>query len=92
MRNHPAVWGALPQEGVDVAVILNALRPVAAAPLAPADAALTQRFRAEHQVIRGDIEQLRTAADTLTTDTLAAPAAMARVRQAYLSLGDDAKL
>jgi len=35
---------------------------------------------------------LRTAADTLTTDTLAAPAAMARVRQAYLSLGDDAKL
>jgi hypothetical protein len=92
MRNHPAVWGALLQEGVDVAVILNALRPVAAAPLAPADAALTQRFRAGHQVIRGDIEQLRTAADTLTTDTLAAPAAMARVRQAYLSLGDDAKL
>ena len=73
MRNHPAVWGALLQEGVDVAVILNALRPVAAAPLAPADAALTQRFRAEHQVIRGDIEQLRTAADTLTTDMLAAP-------------------
>jgi hypothetical protein len=29
--------------------------------LPPADAALTQRFRAEHQVIRGDIEQLRIA-------------------------------
>jgi hypothetical protein len=86
----PAVWGALLQEGIDVAVILNALRalrPVAAAaPLAPADVALTQRFRAEHQVIRGDIEQLRIAADALTTDPAAAPAAMARVRQAHALL------
>jgi hypothetical protein len=86
----PAVWGALLQEGIDVAVILNALRalrPVAAtAPLAPADAALTHRFRAEHQVIRGDIEQLRTAADALTTDPPAAPAAMTRVRQAHALL------
>ena len=86
----PAVWGALLQEGIDVAVILNALRalrPVAAAaPLAPADAALTQRFRAEHQVIRADIEQLRIAADALTTDPAAAPAAMARVRQAHALL------
>ena len=86
----PAVWGALLQEGIDVAVILNALRalrPVAAAvPLPPADAALTRRFRAEHQVIRGDIEQLRIAADVLTTDPLAAPAAMARVRQAHALL------
>ena len=86
----PAVWGALLQEGIDVAVILNALRalrPVAAAaPLAPADAALTQRFRAEHLLIRADIEQLRTAADALTTDPLAAPAAMTRVRQAHALL------
>ena len=68
----PAVWGALLQEGIDVAVILNALRalrPVGAAErLTPADAALTRRFRAEHQVIRADIEQLRIAADALTTD------------------------
>jgi hypothetical protein len=86
----PAVWGALLQEGIDVAVILNALRALrplpAAAPLAPADAALTRRFRAEHRVIRGDIEQLRTAADALTTDPLAAPAAMTRVRQAHALL------
>jgi heavy metal translocating P-type ATPase len=86
----PPVWGALLQEGIDVAAILNALRalrPVPAAePLAAADAALTQRFRAEHQVIRGDIEQLRTAADALTTDPLAAPAAMARVRQVHTLL------
>ena len=86
----PAVWGALLQEGIDVAVILNALRalrPVAtAAPLTPADAALTQRFRAEHQVIRTDIDQLRTAADALTTDPLAEPAAMALVRQVHALL------
>src|SRR5262249_34322068 len=59
----PAVWGALLQEAIDVTVILNALRalrPVTAAePLTAADAALTQRFRAEHKVIRADIEQLR---------------------------------
>jgi heavy metal translocating P-type ATPase len=85
----PAVWGALLQEGIDVAVILNALRALRPAavtttePLTAADAALTQRFRAEHQVIRADIEQLRTAADALTTDPYAAPAAMARVRHVH---------
>jgi hypothetical protein len=85
----PAVWGALLQEGIDVAVILNALRalrPVAAAPLASGDVALTQRFRAEHQFIRGDIELLRTAADALTTDPRAGRAAMARVRQVHALL------
>jgi hypothetical protein len=86
----PAVWGALLQEAIDVAVILNALRalrPVASAErLTAADVALTQRFSAEHQLIRADIEQLRIAADALTTDPLAAPAAMAQVRQAHALL------
>jgi heavy metal translocating P-type ATPase len=86
----PPVWGALLQEAIDVAVILNALRALrpagAAEPLPPADAALTRRFSAEHQVIRADIEQLRIAADALTTDPAAAPAAMARVRQAHALL------
>ena len=86
----PAVWGALLQEGIDVAVILNALRalrPAASAGrLTDADAALTRRFRAEHRIIRADIEQLRIAADALTTDALAGPAAMARVRQAHTLL------
>ena len=89
----PAVWGALLQEGIDVAVILNALRalrPVASTErLTNADAALTRRFRAEHQLIRADIEQLRIAADALTTDPLAAPAAMAQVRHAHALLTDD---
>jgi hypothetical protein len=83
----PAVWGALLQEGIDVAVILNALRalrPVAITPrLTDADAALTRRFRREHEFIRADIEQLRTAADALTVEP---PAAMARIRQAYAVL------
>ena len=86
----PAVWGALLQEGIDVAVILNALRalrPVASAGrLTDADIALTRRFRAEHQIIRADIEQLRIAADALTVDQRAAPAAMTQVRQAYALL------
>ena len=78
----PAVWGALLQEGIDVAVILNALR--ALRPPAPdvrttaAHTALTRRFRIEHRAIRTDIEELHIAADTLE-----APGAMIRVRQVY---------
>ena len=65
----PAVWGALLQEGINVAVILNALRalrpPIANGRLGPADAALTRRFQGEHEAIRADIEELRAAADSL---------------------------
>jgi len=86
----PAVWGALLQEGIDVAVILNALRalrtPAFTGRLTAADAALTRRFRHEHKRIRADIEKLRVAADALTTDTAAAPAAMALVRNAHALL------
>jgi heavy metal translocating P-type ATPase len=78
----PAVWGALLQEGIDVAVILNALRalrpPAPDVRLTAAHAALTRRFRTEHQAIRTDIEELRT-----TADTLGAPGAMTRVRRVY---------
>jgi heavy metal translocating P-type ATPase len=87
----PAVWGALLQEGIDVAVILNALRALQAAPaaprLAPAEAALTRRFRAEHEAIRSAIEELRTAADSLG---LIVPAqAIARVRQVHRTLAEE---
>ncbi len=78
----PAVWGALLQEAIDVAVILNALRALRApAPevrLTAADTALTRRFRAEHRVIRADVEQLRVAAQTLGD-----PRAMGRVRSVH---------
>jgi len=84
----PAVWGALLQEAIDVAVILNALRALRPATamthLAAADAALTRRFRGEHEMIRAAIDQIRAAADALTS---APPAgAMTRVRHAYALL------
>jgi heavy metal translocating P-type ATPase len=78
----PAVWGALLQEAIDVAVILNALRalrpPAPDVHMTAAHTALTERFRTEHQAIRTDIEELRAAADTLD-----APGAMTRVRRVY---------
>jgi len=78
----PAVWGALLQEAIDVAVILNALRalrpPAPGVRLTVADTDLTRRFRAEHQVIRADVEQLRTAAQALGE-----PGAMDRVRRVH---------
>lgn len=81
----PAVWGAVLQEGIDVAVILNALRAlrpaIPASRLTPGDIALTRRFQGEHETIRADIEELRGAADCLG---LAAPdRALARVRRAH---------
>jgi heavy metal translocating P-type ATPase len=78
----PAIWGALLQEGIDVTVILNALRalrqPAPGVRMTAAHTALTRRFRTEHQAIRTDIEDLRA-----TADTLKAPGAMIRVRQVY---------
>jgi heavy metal translocating P-type ATPase len=87
----PAVWGALLQEAIDVAVILNALRVLRPGTsytrLGAADAALTKRFAGEHQSIRADIDQLRSVADVLG---LIPPAqAMAQVRQAYGLLTDN---
>jgi iron-sulfur cluster repair protein YtfE (RIC family) len=87
----PAVWGAMLQEAIDVAVILNALRalqpPRAARHMTPADAALTRRFQGEHEVIRADIEELRATADSLGFTT--PDEAMARVRHAYRLLIDE---
>ena len=87
----PAVWGALLQEGIDVAVILNALRalrqPAATGRLSPDDTAIARRFSHEHESIRAAIEGLRAAADALG----AAPAAEAvgRVRAAHRTLVDE---
>jgi soluble P-type ATPase/hemerythrin-like domain-containing protein len=81
----PAVWGALLQEAIDVAVILNALRAARpgriTARLPAADAALTRRFHEEHETIRTSIEQLHAAADDL--GNLPPEGAMAGVRSAY---------
>ena len=81
----PAVWGALLQEAIDVAVILNALRALRPPPpdvrVTAAYTALTRRFRTEHRAIRADIDELRATADVLEE-----PGAMTRVRQAYRML------
>ena len=79
------MWGALLQEAIDVAVILNALRVlIPATPharLTAADAALNSRFSREHRTIRADIEQLRAAADGL--GVVAPHEAMSEVRRSH---------
>ncbi len=87
----PAVWGALLQEGIDVAVILNSLRVLRSGPanqhLAAEDAALARRFQREHETIRAGIDQLRDAADALGYAPPAA--AMAQTRHVYRLLVED---
>ena len=65
----PAVWGAILQEVIDVAVILNALRAlrggVTEVRLGEEDTLLTQRFQEEHLAIRNDINRLHEVADAL---------------------------
>lgn len=84
----PAVWGAILQEAIDVAVILNALRalrPIASeGPLVGADAALARRFQEEHRLIRADLERLRQAADSLGRESTSC--AMAQVRRVHDAL------
>jgi len=81
----PAVWGALLQEAIDVAVILNALRalrpPASQVRMAADDVALTRRFSREHVTIWADIEQLRAAADALAD--LPPAAAIARAQRIH---------
>ncbi|MFD9126610.1 heavy metal translocating P-type ATPase [Kitasatospora sp. NPDC059571] len=67
----PPAAGALLQEGIDVAVILNALRALrpdrAAQPVVePATEQLLRRFAAEHDDLRDVVEAVREAADRLT--------------------------
>ena len=66
----PPAAGALLQEGIDVAVILNALRALGGDPAVEVELpALTEqllrRFDAEHDELRDTIGQLRDAADRL---------------------------
>jgi soluble P-type ATPase len=87
----PAVWGALLQEGIDVAVILNALRalrqPAAGSKLTADDAALALRFSGEHASIRADIEEIRATADSL--GTIPASEVRARVWTLYRMLAEE---
>ncbi|MER6090406.1 heavy metal translocating P-type ATPase [Streptomyces bluensis] len=67
----PPAAGALLQEGIDVAVILNALRALlpdraARRSLTPATEDLVHRFAAEHDDLQEVVEAVRTAADLLS--------------------------
>jgi heavy metal translocating P-type ATPase len=66
----PPAAGALLQEGIDVAVILNALRALRGNPnieieLPPETEKMLRRFAAEHDELRDTVESLRDAADQL---------------------------
>ncbi|WP_280833178.1 heavy metal translocating P-type ATPase [Mycolicibacterium frederiksbergense] len=65
----PPAIGALLQEAIDVAVILNALRALRGGPdtavLTPETGQMLRRFYAEHDEMRDELTQLRTAAGLL---------------------------
>ncbi len=65
----PAVWGALLQEGIDVAVIANALRALRTRSteirLGAEDTELTRRFQVEHLRVRAVLDQIQATADRL---------------------------
>ncbi|MFC3961556.1 heavy metal translocating P-type ATPase [Nocardia jiangsuensis] len=87
----PPAPGALLQEGIDVAVILNALRalrgdPAGRHPMADTTRRLLDRFRAEHDSLRELLALLRTAADRLAADD---PAALAAIERAHTFLVGD---
>ncbi len=87
----PAVWGAILQEGIDVAVIVNALRvlrPVHEDRVLDVEgAALADRFRREHVQLRAALDRLRATADAL--GGLDPAAALARVREVHAVLVAD---
>ncbi|ALO98893.1 Cation-transporting ATPase [Streptomyces hygroscopicus subsp. limoneus] len=87
----PPAGGALLQEAIDVAVILNALRALrtdqAAQPaLAPAAEALIQRFASEHNDLQDVLEAVHSAADRLSDGP--GPQALAAVEEAHQLLTD----
>jgi iron-sulfur cluster repair protein YtfE (RIC family) len=89
----PPTAGALLQEGIDVAVILNALRAVTPGRsreprLAGPPADLTRRLQAEHVGLRDTVEELRLLGDRLGR-AADVPAVLAAVRAAYDRLVTD---
>jgi heavy metal translocating P-type ATPase len=83
--------GALAQEAIDTAAILNALRARrgdrrARLPVGAADAAVAHGFVEEHEVLRPGLDRLRVAADALGTRPRAE--AMEEVRAVHRFLVD----
>ncbi|NJC72441.1 cadmium-translocating P-type ATPase [Planosporangium thailandense] len=86
----PPVAGALLQEAIDVAVIVNALRALRGghtSVVLPAETeSLVHRFAAEHDELRDALPLLRDAADLLAAG--ATPQALAALRRAHRLLVD----
>ena len=86
----PATWGALLQEVIDVAVILNALRALQPGRdeihLGIDDSLVAHQFSAEHLQLRPGVAVLRDAADALGESD---PRAKALVAEAYRLLVDE---
>jgi hypothetical protein len=84
----PPTWGALLQEAIDVAVILNALRALrdhSGQPrLEGEDAEVAQRFLLEHEVLRPRLDLLLELADAVGVEPGAAGVAPARTALALL--------
>lgn len=85
----PPAAGALLQEAIDVAVILNALRAlrgggVGGPALQPETQELLQRFAEEHTELREVLPQLRSAADELAAGPT--PQALSALRRARTAL------
>ncbi len=88
----PPAVGALLQEGIDVAVILNALRALRTAPaggvsLAPETERMLQRFAAEHDDLRGTLPRLRDAANRLAAGPT--PETVTELRAVHTFLTDE---
>ncbi|MEP7115051.1 MAG: heavy metal translocating P-type ATPase, partial [Ilumatobacteraceae bacterium] len=87
----PPTWGALLQEVIDVAVILNALRALRSGRdeqhLDDSGTAMAQRFALAHSTLRPDVALLRDAAARLGVDNDAA--AMDAVHVAHRLLVDE---
>ncbi|WP_040631173.1 heavy metal translocating P-type ATPase [Smaragdicoccus niigatensis] len=88
----PPAAGALLQEGIDVAVIVNSLRAVrgtsraTAAPLPPTTVALLRKFSHEHESLREKLPLLRQAAGAISSES---PSALAALRAADAFLFQD---
>lgn len=88
----PPVWGAILQEAIDVAVILNALRALSPGRgrvrrLDDEGSALARRFSAEHEALRSRLDELRTVADDL--DVVGVAEGIAEVRRVHRFLTDE---
>ncbi|WP_341874254.1 heavy metal translocating P-type ATPase [Micromonospora orduensis] len=87
----PPVVGAFLQEGIDVLVILNALRALRGGlnrgDIAPRTRELLARFDVEHEAVRGVLAGLRDTADLVATDPTS-PRCLPALRETHHRLTD----